>query len=461
MEEKLDFSLPEKKKKCSGLSALAVVLLIVLIGVAGANLGLRLRSEGGKAERPELGLSAEQAKELAGKLAARSLYGQAAGVWKEYLGGPGLDDKERAKTLFQVGTLFEKDGAYADAIEYYYRSEAAAKMGELEAEMNAHVKNCFERLGKFSALRYEMMDRTSIKGEKEAGGKVVAEIGSEKITEADLDAIIESAVDNQLSSMSAYLTSEQLSAEKKKMLEQYKEPEAKANFVQGWVAQEILYRQALEEGLAEKAEVKRVLDEVGRGVLSQRLMDEQLASKINLTDTDVQTYYEANKKNYMEPEKAKISHILVGDEEGAKKVLERAKGGEDFGALAKEVSVDEKTRSSGGKIEGEVTKGGVIPGIGDCEELNGKIFAAKAGEVIDGPVKVEKGWEVVRVESLEPERQKSFDEVRQQAQMELSNKKRQEVQAEYIKQMMDKHNVIIHTAAFAPENAAKEGEPAK
>jgi peptidyl-prolyl cis-trans isomerase C len=362
-----------------------------------------------------------------------------------------LDDKERAKTLFQVGTLMEKDGAYADAIEYYYRSEATAKLGELESEINAHVKNCFERLGKFSALRYEMMDRTSIKGEGDTGGKVVAEIGSEKITEADLDAIIESAVDNQLSSMSAYLTSEQLNAQKKKMLEQYKGTEAKENFLQGWVAQEILYRQALEEGLSEKPEVKKVLDEVTRGVLSQRLMDEQLASKINLTETDVQTYYEANKKNYVEPEKAKISHILVGDEEETKKVLERAKGGEDFGALAKEVSIDEKTKEAGGKIDGDVIKGGSIPGIGTSEELNAKIFAAKAGEVIAEPVKTEKGWEVVKVESLEPARQKSFDEVRQQVQMELLNKKRQEVQAEYIQQMMDKHNVIIHTSAFSGE----------
>ena len=451
MEEKLDFSLPEKKRKGSGLSGLVVLLLIVLIGVAGANLALGLRGDGVKPERAGSGLSAEQAKELAGKLAARNLYGQAVEVWKEYLAGAGLDDKERARTLFQVGTLLEKDGAYADAIEYYYRSEAAAKLGELEAEINAHVKNCFERLGKFSALRYEMMDRTNIKGEGDAGSKVVAEIGSEKITEADLDAIIESAIDNQLGAMSAYLTSEQLNAQKKKMLEQYESAEAKQQILQQWVAQEILYRQALEEGLGEKPEVKKVLDEMGRGVLSQRLMDEQLASKINLTDTDVQTYYEANKKNYMEPEKAKISHILVGDEEEAKKVLERAKGGEDFGALAKEVSIDEKTKDSGGKIEGDVTKGGAIPGIGVFEELNGKIFAAKGGEIIEEPVKTEKGWEVVKVESLEPERQKPFDEVRQQVQMELLNKKRQEVQAEYIKQMMDKHNVIIHTSAFTAD----------
>ena len=48
-----------------------------------------------------------------------------------------------------------------------------------------------------------------------------------------------------------------------------------------------------------------------------------------------------------------------------------------------------------------------------------------------------------------PPRQKSFDEVRQQVTMELLRQKREEVQRDYIKEMMDKHEVVIHTSAVA------------
>jgi hypothetical protein len=42
-----------------------------------------------------------------------------------------------------------------------------------------------------------------------------------------------------------------------------------------------------------------------------------------------------------------------------------------------------------------------------------------------------------------------LDEVSQQVMSMLANQKRQDVQSSYIEQMMDKHNVIIHTSAMS------------
>jgi len=355
MEDKLDFSLPEKKQGGAVASKFSILLLLILLGLAVMNIFVK---PSGKIQTPKaevLSLSAEQTKELASKLARRNLYHRAAKVWQDYLNTGLPTDQERARTLFQIATLLEKAGAYDEAIEYFYRSEAVAKLDELEHQINTHIKNCFERLGEFSALRYEMMDRTSLKQTEQAGAKIVAEIGAEKITESELDAFLENSIDSQLNAMSAFMTAEQLNEQKKKILEQYMDPQTKLQFLQGWLAQEILYRQALVEQLSEQAEVKKELEELARGVLSQRLMNRELASKIHITETDLQTYYAVNKDKYIEP---------ANEETGAE------------------------------------------------------------------------------------ERQKSFDEVGQQVMTELLGQKRQEVQQEYIKQMMDKYNVIIHTSAL-------------
>lgn len=300
MEEKLDFSLPEKKRRISLLPRISVILLLVLICLSLLNL-LKPFYKSQLPEKSSSSLSEEKIKELASKLASRNLYTKAADVWREYLSFAKVSDTERAKALFQIGTLLEKAGMYEEAIESYYRSEITAKLSELEPQINTHLKNCFERLGKFSALRYELMNRTGFGESEKAGSKIVAEIGAEKITESDLDAAVEKAIDNQLAPMAAFMTIEQLNEQKNRILEQYKSPSAKQEFLQSWLTQEILYRQALEEGLSEQPETKSFIEEVVRGALSQQLMNKELADKIKVTETDLQTYYQANKDKYIEP----------------------------------------------------------------------------------------------------------------------------------------------------------------
>ncbi len=449
MTEKLDFSLPQKKPHGSAAGILAVFLLVVLVALAAANLFVTLSGRK-PASTVSSGLSADQVKDLASKLAQRNLYQQAAAAWQDYLASANLAGPERVRIQFQIGTLLEKGGLYADAIEHYYRSETAGTVRELQSDLNAHIKECFEKLGKFSALRYEVMDRTSLNPSQPAGGKVVAEIGAEKITEAQLDARIEESIENQLEPMKAFMTPEQLNEQKKRALEQSRDPKTKQEFLQGWLAQEILYRQALQDKLSDKPEVQRVVHDLTRQALSQQLMNEQLASRIHVTDSDLQTYYAANKDKYVEPERAKISHILVKEEGQAKELLQRLKDGADFAAVAKESSQDEATKGSGGRIAEDVLKGSNVPGIGDANEINAAIFAAQAPAVVDKPFKTDKGWEIIKVEEKQAQRPKGFEEVQQQVAMQLLRQKREEVQRDYIKEMMDKHQVVIHTSAFAP-----------
>jgi hypothetical protein len=358
MENKLDFSLPEKKVKTSYAAYVSIILLLILIGLTSVNLFVKPSQKASSSNRTTTSLTPEQMKDLASKLASRNLYTRAAGLWQEYLASATLSDTDIATGLFQVASLYEKANMYDEAIDYFYRSETVAKVADLEPQINAHIKNCFEKLGKFSELRYELMDRTSFNKEEKAGSEVVAEIGPEKITQADLDSLIEQNIDIQLAPVKSFMTAEQLNEQRKQLLDQYKTPSEKSKFLQSWLAHEILYRDALEQNIAKEPEVKTEIDDLTRQVLSQQMMNRELANKINVTETDLQTYYQANKDKYVEP---------------AKK---------------------------------------------------------------DDPNSVP--------------RQKTFDEVKDQVTSELINSKSRDVQQAYIKQLMDKYDVIVHTSVFAP-----------
>ncbi len=456
MGEKLDFSLPEKKPRGSAAGVLMVLLLLVVAALTAVNLFVAL-SPGTVVSEPRVaGLSAEQVKALANKLAQRNLHVQAADAWRDYLAGAELTDAERARALFQIGMALEKAGRYGEAIDSYYRSELTAQDADLAAQIKTHVSDCFERLGNFAALRYERMDRTSLDGSEPAGGKVVAEIGPEKVTEAALDAAIERQIENQLAPMEAFMAPEQVNEQKKRLLERYRDVQARQEFLQTWLAQEILYRQALDEGLAQKPATKQMLEDVTRGVLSQQLMNEKLAARINLTETDVRTFYEANKGKYMDLTRAKIRHIRVSEEQQAVDLLKRIKDGDDFAELAGEFSLDEATKNEGGLIAADVVEGAYVAGVGDANEINAAVFTAEPPAVLDKPFQTDSGWEIIKVEQKHAARQKGFDEVREQVMQELLSRKRQEVQSDYLKEMMDKHGVIVHSSVFAPPQAGSE-----
>jgi len=448
MDEKLDFSLPVSKQSGSAGSKITIVLLVILIVIGVVNLVMLATAPVNRQDLRPGRFSPEQVKQLASKLAARDLYDSAVRVWQDYLDITSVSDDERARILFQIGTLLEKADKNAEAIEYYYRSEMAAKVDELTPQINVRVKDCFEKVGLFSALRYEIMERTSMEGNLPAGGDVVAQIGVRKITLAQLDSLFEKQIDRQLSQYAAFMSAEQLAQQKKTMLEQVQNPQTKLNYLQNWVAEEILYREALEKGLAEEAGFADTLHDLRRSVLSQKFMARQLATKINLTEVDFRTYYQTRKENYVEPAKARIRHILVETESEAEDLIAKIKAGEDFADLAGRFSKDEATSESGGLIDTEITKGSYIPGFGQLDELSGKIFSAKADDVLDEPIKTDTGWEIVKVDSLVPQRQKGFEEVAEQVISELTGQKQKEVSQQLINELMNKHDVVIHSSVL-------------
>jgi hypothetical protein len=123
MEDKLNFSLPEKKRKNSFTSGIVIVLLLILIGLGAANFLIKPSNQGPYSANAVSALSPEQVKQLAARLAGRNLYARAAKVWQDYLALNKLPDQEHARILFQIGTLFEKAGSYAEAIEFSIRQK--------------------------------------------------------------------------------------------------------------------------------------------------------------------------------------------------------------------------------------------------------------------------------------------------------------------------------------------------
>jgi len=450
MPDDLDLSLPEPPRRPPARGTAAAVLMGLLLVLVAVNLLVSLsgRPAGGKptAAAP---LAPEDQKELALKLERQGLHDSAAQAWRGYLAAASLDAAGRAKVWYRIGTIRQEAGDYEQALGAYYRSESLAAVDELAPEIGRRTQECLEALGKFAALRHELTDRVGLGEDKEpAGGEVVAEIGTQQITQGRLDRMIEQQIERQLEQFAAYLPPEQRRQQKEAMLKRFSSPQARVQMLQQFVAQELLYRKAREAKLADEPATRELLAQAEKMILAQRAMERELADQIKITRTDIQSYYEAHKKDYVQPERAQVSHILVKNEKAAAAALKSLKGGADFADLAKRLSQDESTKAKGGAIDGWVDRGSYIPGVGTSDDATAAVFATEAGKVADRPVKTDKGYHLLLVRRREPERQKSFGEVAQQVHRALRGAKEREVQHGLLERLKHQYDVVIHHAQF-------------
>jgi len=124
-----------------------------------------------------------------------------------------------------------------------------------------------------------------------------------------------------------------------------------------------------------------------------------VAEGINVSDDDLLAYYEDSKGRYLQDEQRHARHILIlfnDDEDAAEAKINdlfaRIQAGESFAELAAEFSDDGGTASQGGDL-GTLTRT-QLPG-----ELGSSIFSTNAG-AIDGPIKSDFGFHIVRVDEV-------------------------------------------------------------
>ncbi|MDQ0254214.1 foldase protein PrsA [Evansella vedderi] len=107
-------------------------------------------------------------------------------------------------------------------------------------------------------------------------------------------------------------------------------------------------------------------------------------------------------------------HILVNDIETAEELLERARGGEDFGELAKEYSQDPGSKDDGGNL-GFFQRGIMTPPFEEAA------FYTEVGSISE-PVPTNFGYHIIEVTDRK-EFEDSFEEVMEKLRDTLNNRK--------------------------------------
>jgi peptidyl-prolyl cis-trans isomerase C len=142
-------------------------------------------------------------------------------------------------------------------------------------------------------------------------------------------------------------------------------------------------------------------------------------AKKAVTPDAARKLYEETVKSVPAEQEVRARHILVENEDEAKAIATRVKGGEDFAKVAGEVSKDPGSKTDGGDL-GFFTKDRMVEPFAEAA------FKLEPGQISD-PVKSQFGWHVIRVEEKRTKPAPTFEETKDQVETYLGRKAQQDL----------------------------------
>ena len=328
----------------------------------------------------------------------------------------------------------------------------------------------------------QMIQGATAKGGASSGSVAlkdpVAVVNGEKISKADL----EKAFGETL--MATGVNPATLSAEQK--MQGYRQ------ILDGMIAEKLVNKQAAATPVS-KEEVAAQIDKVKKQFPSEEVflgemkksglsleqftanltqsirqtkwMQSQMAGKDTVTEDDAKKFYDANRKEFTNPDLVKASHILFRTPDGAtpdqlkaaeakaKAAIVRANQGESFPQLAAELSEEPGAKERGGDL-GYFPKDRMVPEFAEAA------FAQKVGTVSATPVKTKFGYHVIKVTEKRPAGTATFDEAKAQIMGFLQAQKRREIFRNLMQELRQSAKVDVNLPP-APASSAPAPAPAK
>lgn len=186
--------------------------------------------------------------------------------------------------------------------------------------------------------------------------------------------------------------------------------------------------------------------EIELGLAIDKLIKKKITDTVVIPDSDAKQYYDRNIGLFQVPAQVRVSHIMVrvaSDADQSKKeeatqrleqVLKRLAAGEDFEALAKEVSEDGNTKDKGGDL-GYISKGMVQASFDTAA------FALEKGG-ISGIVQTSAGYHILKVTDKTEARSVSFEDAKSDIAGRLKSDRVDTMVGSYIKDLKNRSTIL-------------------
>jgi foldase protein PrsA len=129
-------------------------------------------------------------------------------------------------------------------------------------------------------------------------------------------------------------------------------------------------------------------------LLANKIRDKAIKGKDQVSDAQIQAYYNKNKARFSQPERRSLRIVLTKTKAKAQQAKQALQSGQSWNKVAKKFSTDSTSKSQGGKLPPQAK--------GTLEKaLDQAVFAAPKGKLL-GPVKTPFGFYDFQVLNVSP-----------------------------------------------------------
>ncbi len=223
-----------------------------------------------------------------------------------------------------------------------------------------------------------------------------------------------------------------------------KDPKNKQKFLENIEDKQLIVQKAIDMGMDKDPKIVADLERLKDTLLLGQFVKKEVLDKVNVTDQDAKAYFEQNKANLGS---VRISHILVPTEQEATDILAKLKAGQKFSALAKQYSLDDKTKDKGGDL------GWVSWAQFGSASLKDTAFKLKPGEV-SGVVQSQFGYHIMKVTDKKPAQESDFAAIKDVLKEQIAEKRKEDLFESYVKELRAKAKITQNLQNLGSVNLA-------
>ncbi|MEE9393229.1 MAG: peptidyl-prolyl cis-trans isomerase [Planctomycetota bacterium] len=411
----------------SGAILLAASLILLGTACQPEDAASNIGATAGQAFAPSA-WNLEKRRAWAANLRAEGLDDRAAIAYEALLSESGLSENLVTGISITLAEMHLAKGRHDQALGAVLRAKLYDLPPARRRRADEIAIQCFESLGR-SAAADRLLDRASRLGRdsnpaSSESGVVLAEIGDEVITLSDLEGLI---------AMMPPSNAKQLEA-----------PGAKFELLKSLVAQKVMVRKARKLGYDQDDKVQLALDMARREVLVKKVVAEEVRQRVQMKPEEVELYYRAHPEVFRTPSRAEVDHIFVATKEDADAARARLKAGEDFSALAKELSQDPGTAAKGGRIETALVEGQAHEVFVRPEDVFAQCRDLEPGAVAASDVVSAKGRHLIRLRSFNAGKAVPFEQCKEDVERILRSEREQRAMQRLLVESLTGADIKIH-----------------